>query len=201
MNDGSNLLYIAMICGLLAVLYGIFTSRQVLAMSPGNQRMIEVSAAIQEGAAAYLKRQYTTIAIVGIIVAVIVGIFLKPLSAVAFLIGAILSGAAGFIGMNISVRANVRTAEAARNSLQSGLTTAFRAGAVTGLLVAGLAVDMRRTTGRSSRRLRRSLSVPRSFRSSPASAAVSSPRPRTSALTSSARLRPGSRRMIHATRQ
>ncbi|MGN6058951.1 MAG: sodium-translocating pyrophosphatase [Sphingomicrobium sp.] len=140
MNDGSNLLYIAIVCGLLAVLYGIFTSRQVLGMSPGNQRMVEVSAAIQEGAGAYLRRQYTTIAIVGVIVAIIIGIFLKPLSAVAFLIGAILSGAAGFIGMNISVRANVRTAEAARGSLQSGLTTAFRAGAVTGLLVAGLAL-------------------------------------------------------------
>ncbi len=125
---------------MIAILYGIITSRQVLGMSAGNPRMIEVSAAIQEGAGAYLKRQYTTIAIVGIIVAVIIGIFLKPLSAVAFLIGAILSGAAGFIGMNISVRANVRTAEAARNSLQSGLTTAFRAGAVTGLLVAGLAL-------------------------------------------------------------
>jgi K(+)-stimulated pyrophosphate-energized sodium pump len=135
-----NLLYIAIACGVIAVLYGIFTSRQVLGMSPGNARMIEVSAAIQEGAGAYLRRQYTTIAIVGIIVAIIIGIFLKPLSAVAFLIGAILSGAAGFIGMNISVRANVRTAEAARNSLQSGLTTAFRAGAVTGLLVAGLAL-------------------------------------------------------------
>jgi K(+)-stimulated pyrophosphate-energized sodium pump len=140
MNSGSNLLYVAIACGIIAVLYGIFTSRQVLAMSAGNQRMIEVSAAIQEGAAAYLKRQYTTIAIVGIIVAIIIGIFLKPLSAVAFLIGAILSGSAGFIGMNISVRANVRTAEAARNSLQSGLTTAFRSGAVTGLLVAGLAL-------------------------------------------------------------
>jgi K(+)-stimulated pyrophosphate-energized sodium pump len=139
MNPG-NLLYVAIVCGIIAVLYGIVTSRQVLAMSPGNQRMIEVSAAIQEGAGAYLRRQYTTIAIVGIVVAIIIGIFLKPLSAVAFLIGAILSGSAGFIGMNISVRANVRTAEAARNSLQSGLTTAFRAGAVTGLLVAGLAL-------------------------------------------------------------
>ena len=140
MNSGINLLYVAIVCGIIAVLYGIVTSRQVLSLSPGNQRMIEVSAAIQEGAAAYLKRQYTTIAIVGIIVAIIIGIFLKPLSAVAFLIGAILSGSAGFIGMNISVRANVRTAEAARASLQNGLTTAFRAGAVTGLLVAGLAL-------------------------------------------------------------
>jgi len=140
MNSGINLLYVAIICGIIAVLYGIVTSRQVLSLSPGNQRMIEVAAAIQEGAAAYLKRQYTTIAIVGIIVAIIIGIFLKPLSAVAFLIGAILSGSAGFIGMNISVRANVRTAEAARASLQKGLTTAFRAGAVTGLLVAGLAL-------------------------------------------------------------
>ncbi|HVU30705.1 MAG TPA: sodium-translocating pyrophosphatase [Sphingomicrobium sp.] len=135
-----NLLYVAIICGIIAVLYGIITSRQVLSLSSGNQRMVEVSAAIQEGAAAYLKRQYTTIAIVGIIVAIIIGIFLKPLSAVAFLIGAVLSGAAGFIGMNISVRANVRTAEAARSSLQKGLTAAFRAGAVTGLLVAGLAL-------------------------------------------------------------
>src|SRR5256885_10773346 len=140
MNLGSNLLYVAIGCGVLALLYGIITSRQVLGMSPGNGRMVEVAAAIQEGAGAYLRRQYTTIAIVGVIVAIIVGYFLKPLSAVSFLIGAVLSGSAGFIGMNISVRANVRTAEAARNSLQSGLTTALRAGAGTGLLGAGLAL-------------------------------------------------------------
>jgi len=135
-----NLVFIAIACGVIALLYGILTSQQVLRASPGNQRMVEVAGAIQEGASAYLRRQYTAITIVGLVVALLVFLFLGGLSATAFVIGALLSGAAGFIGMNISVRANVRTAEAARTSLQSGLTVAFRAGAVTGLLVAGLAL-------------------------------------------------------------
>ncbi|HVJ70672.1 MAG TPA: sodium-translocating pyrophosphatase [Sphingomicrobium sp.] len=135
-----NLVFIAIACGVIALLYGILTSQQVLRASPGNQRMVEVAGAIQEGASAYLRRQYTAITIVGVVVALLVFLFLGGLSATAFVIGALLSGAAGFIGMNISVRANVRTAEAARTSLQSGLTVAFRAGAVTGLLVAGLAL-------------------------------------------------------------
>src|SRR5688572_9360350 len=135
-----DLLLIAIACGVVAVLYGILTSRQVLAASPGNQKMIDVAGAIQEGASAYLRRQYTAITIVGLVVAALVFLFLGGLSAIAFMIGALLSGVTGFIGMNISVRANVRTAEAARTSLQRGLTVAFRAGAVTGLLVAGLAL-------------------------------------------------------------
>ncbi|WP_298675029.1 sodium-translocating pyrophosphatase [uncultured Sphingomonas sp.] len=129
---------IAILCGVLAVVYGFVTSRQVLSASPGNERMQDIAAAIQEGAKAYLARQYTTIAIVGVIVAVILAATLGLTSTTGFVIGAILSGVAGFVGMNISVRANVRTAEAARGSLQGALTLAFRSGAVTGLLVAGL---------------------------------------------------------------
>jgi len=130
----------AIICGIIAVIYGIVTSRQVLATSPGNARMQEIAGAIQEGAKAYLARQYTTIAIVGVVVAILVGLFLGITEAIGFVVGAVLSGVAGYIGMNISVRANVRTAEAARTSLQGGLTTAFRSGAITGMLVAGLAL-------------------------------------------------------------
>ncbi|PEQ13265.1 sodium-translocating pyrophosphatase [Novosphingobium sp. PC22D] len=135
-----NLITIAIILGLAAVVYGFVTSRQVLGSPAGNETMQQIAGAIQEGAQAYLKRQYTTIGVVGVVVAVIIAVTLGAISATGFVIGAILSGVAGFIGMNISVRSNVRTAAAAQTGLQAGLTLAFRAGAITGMLVAGLAL-------------------------------------------------------------
>ncbi len=133
-------LWLIVACGALSILYAIWAIRSVLAADAGNARMQEISAAVREGAQAYLKRQYTTIGIVGIVIFLVVGYFLGWLVACGFAIGAVLSGVAGFIGMNVSVRANVRTAQAAIGSLAGGLELAFKSGAITGLLVAGLAL-------------------------------------------------------------
>ena len=133
-------LWVIIACGALSIVYGVWASQSVMSADAGSQRMQEISAAVREGAQAYLKRQYTTIGIVGIVIFLIVGFLLGWLVAIGFLIGAVLSGAAGFIGMNVSVRANVRTAQAAISSLAGGLELAFKAGAITGMLVAGLAL-------------------------------------------------------------
>jgi K(+)-stimulated pyrophosphate-energized sodium pump len=133
-------LWLIVLCGALAIAYAIWATRSVLQADAGSARMQEISAAVREGAQAYLKRQYSTIALVGVVIFLIVGYFLGWLVAIGFAVGAVLSGAAGFIGMNVSVRANVRTAQAAISSLAAGLEIAFRSGAITGLLVAGLAL-------------------------------------------------------------
>ena len=127
-------------CGVLAIVYGVLTSRTVLTADAGNERMQEIALAIQEGAAAFLNRQYTTIAAVGVVIAIILFVLFNWHVALGFVIGAVLSGATGYIGMYISVRANVRTAEAARSGLAQGLSIAFKAGSVTGMLVAGMAL-------------------------------------------------------------
>ena len=131
---------VALVCAAAAIVYGAATSRSLLALSPGNERMRSISAAVQEGASAYLNRQYTTIAGVGVVVFIVLIPLQNIRVAIGFLIGAVLSAAAGYVGMNVSVRANTRVAEAARSGMSKALDVAFRGGAVTGMLVVGLAL-------------------------------------------------------------